>query len=243
MRRRRQPAAAAAGCSLLRPTGTRRRLAVVRTDLARLRAAAHRSGGTVNDVLLVAVGGALHSVLRQRGESVGSVVISVPVATRPATTTAWLGNRVSFMLVPVDAAGATAERVARIAAATRARKAAAIESRPAAMTGPLFRLAARIGLVHRYMARQRQLHTLVSNMRGPGSPVTFAGAAVAGIVPVAVGDTGNVTLSVDVLSYAGTVSITLVADPDGVPDLARVVTALGAELDTVTAEPARVGTP
>src|SRR6478735_5758777 len=46
-------------CSLNRPTGRRRALAVVRADLAAVLAVAHARGGTVNDVVLTAVTGAL----------------------------------------------------------------------------------------------------------------------------------------------------------------------------------------
>jgi hypothetical protein len=46
----------AAACSLNQRTGPRRRLALVRADLAAVRAAAHRHGATANDAILVAVG-------------------------------------------------------------------------------------------------------------------------------------------------------------------------------------------
>ena len=60
----------AVACSILQPTGPRRRFAVARADLAALRAAAHRHGATVNDVLLTAVAGALHTLLDRRGEPI-----------------------------------------------------------------------------------------------------------------------------------------------------------------------------
>jgi len=222
--------ARAAGCSLLQPTGPRRRLAVVRADLAPLRAAAHRLGGTVNDVVLAAVAGALHAVLEHRAESVNTFVISVPVAVRRSATVGQLGNQVSPMLVSVPGDGSLDGRVRQVAAQTRARKAAATEVLPPALIGPVFRVAARLGLVHRYMCRQRQLHTLVTNLHGPDRPLTFAGAPVDDLIPVALGDAGNATVSFDALSYAGTLSITVVADPDHVPDLPLLAAALQAEL-------------
>ena len=225
----------AAGCSLLRAAGPRRRLAVVRADLATLRAAAHRLDGTVNDVVLAAVAGALHALLERRGESVDTLVVSVPVAVRRSATVGRLGNRISPMLVSVQGGGAPDRRVRRVAAQTRARKAAATEVLPPALIGPAFRVAARLGLVHWYLCRQRQLHTLVTNLRGPDRPLTFAGTPVEDVIPVALGDTGNVTVSFDVLSYAGTLSITIVADPDHVPDLPFLVAALQAELAAVGA--------
>ena len=223
----------AAACSLLQATGPRRRLAVVRTSLAPLRAAAHRLGGTVNDVVLAAVAGALHALLEHRGESVDTFVISVPVAIRRSATVGQLGNRISPMLVSVPGDGAPDRRVRRVAAQTRTRKAAATEVLPPALIGPVFRVAARLGLVHWYMCRQRQLHTLVTNLHGPDRTVAFAGVPVDDVIPVALGDPGNATVSFDVLSYAGTLSITVVADPDHVPDLPVLAAALEAELAAV----------
>jgi diacylglycerol O-acyltransferase / wax synthase len=72
----------AAPCSLNQPTGPRRQLAVVRADLSAVRAAAHQHGATINDALLVAVAGALRRVLLRRGESVGTLVVTVPVSGR-----------------------------------------------------------------------------------------------------------------------------------------------------------------
>ena len=70
----------AAPCSLNQPTRSRRRLAVVRADIATLGAAAHRHGATTNDAILVAVAGALNQVLMGRGEDVGTLVVTMPVS-------------------------------------------------------------------------------------------------------------------------------------------------------------------
>jgi diacylglycerol O-acyltransferase / wax synthase len=84
------------------------------------------------------------------------------------------------------------------------------------------------------MNHQGLAHTLVSNVRGPDRPLTFAGAPVSTVTPVAVGDAGNMTASFAVLSYAGTLAITVVADPDHVPDLPTLTTTLQAELEAFT---------
>jgi WS/DGAT/MGAT family acyltransferase len=69
-----------AACSLNQKTGPQRRVAVVRAELAGLRAGAHRRGASTNDAVLVAVAGALRRVLTGRGEVVDSVVMTVPAA-------------------------------------------------------------------------------------------------------------------------------------------------------------------
>ena len=56
-------------------------------------------------------------------------------------------------------------------------------------------------------------------------------------MPLASADTGNVRVSFDVLSYAGTLAITVIADPDTVPDLPDLAIALGTELNAMTGTP------
>lgn len=222
--------ARAASCSLREPTGPRRRLGVVYADAADLRAVAHRYDGTVNDAVLVVVAGALRRLLAGRDEAVDSLAVAVPVAGRRAASASRLGNVVAPLLVTVPAAGDPGHRIASVAAAVRAGKARAIGSPPIAVLGPLFRAAAALGAYRWYLRHQRRIHTLVSHVRGPDRPLTLAGAAVTGIIPVAVGEAGNLTVSFTVLSYAGTVAITVVADPDRVPDLPALTRALRDEI-------------
>jgi hypothetical protein len=69
-----------------------------------------------------------------------------------------------------------------------------------------------------FIDHQRMIHTFVSNVRGPSQPLAIAGHQVTGIVPVAVVP-GNVGVSFAALSYDGLLGVTLVADPDVVPEL------------------------
>ena len=55
------------------------------------------------------------------------------------------------------------------------------------------------------------------------------------------GISGNVTVAFAVLSYAGTLTITLVADPTACPDLAEMRKGLQAELDAVVGTLSRSG--
>jgi diacylglycerol O-acyltransferase / wax synthase len=59
------------------------------------------------------------------------------------------------------------------------------------------------------------------------------GATVTDIIPVGV-IAGNVTVAFAVLSYAGTLAVTVVADPHTCPDVQRLVAELQAELDAFT---------
>jgi diacylglycerol O-acyltransferase / wax synthase len=222
--------APAARCSLIHRTGTRVRLDVVSADHAALRSAAHSHGATVNDALLVAVSGALHRVLLDRGESLDSFAIAIPVSIRAADSPAF-GNMVSPSLVSVPAVGLPADRLRRVHCEMSARKATAPP--PIALLGWLFRRLAALGGYRWYMGHQRRFHTLVSYVHGPVEQVDFGGYPIAAAIPVAVGGMGNVTVYFEVLSYAGTLTVTVISDPDHFPDPQNLTAALRDELGLV----------
>jgi WS/DGAT/MGAT family acyltransferase len=223
----------APACSLNQRTGSRRSAAVVRADVAMVRAAAHGLGATTNDAVLVAVAGALHRVLMARGETLDTLVVAVPVSGRGPGGEPALGNMVSPMLVPVPATGDVRQRLEQVAALVRAHKAEATGPPPIAVLGWMFRPLAALGGFRWYMNHQHRLHTLVSHVRGPSDQVTFGGFPISAAIPVVVGDAGNVTVYFEVLSYAGTLTITVITDPDHFPDLETLADALRAELDLI----------
>ena len=224
--------ARAARCSLNRPIGTSRGLGVARVDLAAVRAAAHAQGGTVNDVILTAVTGALRTVLAGRGERVDRLVVSIPVSARRDATATELGNEVGVIPVEVPTTGLPSQRLADTAAITRQRKTAARGS-SAALIGPVFRVLARAGVFGWFVDRQRLINTFLSNLRGPEQRLSFLGAPVVEVIPVGA-ISGNVTVAFAALSYAGRLTVTVIADPDRCPDLQDVAQALQRELLIVT---------
>lgn len=223
-------------CSLLGPAGTRRRLAVVRAELAPLRAAAHLHGASVNDAVLVAVAGALHRLLLTRHEDVRTFAIAVPVSGRAAADAPHLGNAVSPLLVTVPGTGDVAGRLALVAARVRASKAAATGPPPIAVLGALFRPLAALGLYRWYLDHQHRMHTLVSHVRGPAGPVALGGVPVAEAVPLSTGAGGNLTVVFEVLSYAGSLVVSVLADAARCPDLGVLADGLAAELALVCRE-------
>jgi diacylglycerol O-acyltransferase len=230
-----RPARAAAS-SLNQRTGADRRLAVLHVDLDVVRTAAHRHRATVNDAVLVAVAGALRRILQARGESVDTFVVAVPVSGRRPDD-GGTGNMVSPLLVSVPATGSVAERLQHVAAQVREHKADATGPPPIAVLGWLFRPMAALGGFRFYMNRQRRFHTLVTHVRGPVEKVSFGRAAIAGVVPVGVGPGGNITVFFSVLSYAGTLTLTAIADPGHLGDLDALIGALRAELDLIARSP------
>jgi WS/DGAT/MGAT family acyltransferase len=220
----------AGDCSILRPTGPRRRLAVVRADLDAVRATAHQHGATVNDVLLVAVAAALHTFLAGRGEHLDTVRIAVMVGSRRAGDTDATGNGAAPLLVAVPGTGSLPDRLARTVGLVRAARAAAAGRPVVALLQPLFRRAAALGLYRFYLSRQHRMHTLVSNVRGPGRRLHLGAATVLDLIPISVAEAGDVAVQFVAASYAGVLTVTVVADPVHLPDLQALVTALQDEL-------------
>jgi diacylglycerol O-acyltransferase / wax synthase len=219
--------------SLNRPTGPRRRFATVGVDLSQISGAAHAHEATVNDVVLSAVAAALHRLLLVRGEGVDEFVISVPFSARRKGSAGDLGNKSGVIPLHVPGVGDPARRLESVAMATRAAKQAQ-RGASTALLGPFFRLLAAAGLFRSFIDRQRLIRTFVSNVRGPESRLSFLGCPIASIIPLSAAS-GNVTVSFAVLSYAGSLTITLIADTDTCPDLSDLRDALEEEVRVLTA--------
>jgi diacylglycerol O-acyltransferase len=232
-------APAAESCSLLRPTGARRRAVVVHAGVAALRAVAHPAGATVNAALVSGLVGALDRLLAARGERLGTVVLAIMVGGRAHAGADRLGNEATPLVVAVPAGAAPGDRMRRVAEVVGRRRAMAAGPPAIGLVGPLFRIGAAVGAVRWYMNRQRRLHTLVSYVRGPDRPIRFAGVPVRALLPLGVGGAGNVTVSFQALSYAGDLAVCAVADPDTCPDLDALAAALRQELTGSAAVVAR----
>jgi WS/DGAT/MGAT family acyltransferase len=219
--------------SLNRPTGPRRRLTVLDAPRAEVIDAAHRHGCTVNDLLLTAVAGALELALDRRGETVPSLVLSVPVAGRRADGPHDLGNRSGVRPVSVPTGLASSERLLLLARAS-----AGWRDRPRGQSSAAlaagFRALAALHLLPLVLDHQRLVHSFVSNVPGPPAPLTLGGRRVAEVLPAAV-TPGNVGVSFGLLSYADAMVLTVVADPRLLPDQNRLTADLGEGLAALLA--------
>jgi diacylglycerol O-acyltransferase / wax synthase len=105
-------------------------------------------------------------------------------------------------------------RLELIAAQTAARK---HKARPK-VGGGIFRFAAGQRAWYRHFPQQRSVNLVVINVAGPPVPLYLAGAPLLELFPM-MPVMGNLTLAVGVLSYAGQLNLTAVADHDHCPDL------------------------
>jgi len=218
-------------CSLLQPLRPELALRMCRVPLEPLRRTARAHGATVNDAVLAAVVRALGTVLERRGEAVESLVVSVPVTAREAGPSGT--NRVGLMPVALPTRGDVVDLMAQVAAVTGPRKSTSRGS-STAVSRPVFRALAALGLLRPLVRRQTMVNTFVTNVRGPADHLRFAGAVVADVLPLGI-VSGNVTVACTVLSYAGTLTVAVAAAPSACPDLDELQHALQANLSTLAA--------
>jgi WS/DGAT/MGAT family acyltransferase len=193
---------------------------------------AHAHDATVNDVLMTAMAGGLRALLLARGEGVERIALRayVPMSLHREPPGKARGNLDGMMVVrlPVGVADPV-ERLRMIAAETAGRR----KLRRTA-GGALFRFPFLQRLLMRLMSRQRWANTYAANVPGPSMPLYFAGARVLELFPL-VPLTGNITVGIGALSYAGQFNITVVADQDACPDIGVFVQGLQDDLRSLTA--------
>jgi WS/DGAT/MGAT family acyltransferase len=106
---------------LNRPIGPHRRFDWLAMDIADLKEVKDRLGGSLNDVVLATVAGALGRFLARRGVDVDRLEVRafVPVSVRSASERGRLGNRVAAWMVPLPIAERDPwKRLARVSETT-----------------------------------------------------------------------------------------------------------------------------
>lgn len=218
--------------SLNRPIGPHRRVEWCSLELDAVKQVKNALGGTVNDVVLAIVAGALHRFLG--GRTAWPVRLDhrvvIPVNMRPPGDTAPVANHVSALFLSLPVAEPDARRrYERIRRETERLKA----SRAAEGIDALARLAdglatpwvTRLGV--RLVARLRPYNLIVTNVPGPPMPLYVLGARLLELYPH-LPLFEHQGLGVAVLSYDGRLGFGLIADREVVPDLAKLARAIPA---------------
>lgn len=211
--------------------GPHRRFDWTVMELAAVKAVKEALGGTVNDVVLATMSGALRRFLRQRGLAVEELDFRamLPVNVRPEGDRA-PGNRVAMMVarLPLEEHDPRT-RLARVVAETQGLKRShqatgvrTIEELGDATLSALFVQFARLA------ARSRPFNLVVTNVPGPPFPVYALGARMLACYPL-VPLYENQALGVALFSYDGRLHWGFNADWDAVPDLHDLVDAVDAE--------------
>jgi diacylglycerol O-acyltransferase / wax synthase len=202
--------------------GPHRRFTWVRMNLADVKAIKNELGGTVNDVVLATVAGALGKHLRRRGQNTDGLELKamVPVSVRADVERGALGNRVAAMMAPLPVW--CQDPVARLDIVREELK--GLKSGGQAVGAQVltqlsgFAPATVMGQASRVMARQRFFNLVVTNVPGPQIPLYLAGKRMIDTFPM-VPLAKNQALGVALLSYAGHINFGLVGDYDLMWDL------------------------
>lgn len=201
-----------------RPIGPQRRLEWMSLDLDEVKEVKNRLGGTVNDVVLATVTGALRSFLgdgRDDGR-LDDLRALAPVSMRSDRERSALGNRVSAWLVDLPVGeGNPRQRLARLCGQTAhlrsTQSARGLEI--VSSLGP-----GTISLAMHLLNWVRPFNLVVTNVPGPQCPLYLLGARLVDIHPH-VPLFPNQGLGVALFSYAGKLCWGFSADRYLVPDL------------------------
>ena len=202
--------------------GPHRRFAGVACELQDFKAVKNAFGGTVNDVVLTVVAGALRRWLRSRGVRTEGLELRalVPVSIRPKGAENQLGNQIAVMRGPLPVY--IEDPVARLQVVRQAMDGLK-ESKQAVgaeVLAGVQNLAPPTVLAQasRINFSTRLFNLLVTNVPGPQFPLYALGRKLDDLFPVAFLPRDH-SLAVAIMSYNGGMDFGLLGDFDAMPDL------------------------
>ena len=202
--------------------GPHRRFTWVRTNLDDVKAIKNSLGGTVNDVVLATVSGALGRHLHRRGETLSGRELKamVPVSVRADEDRGALGNQVAAMMAPLPVWCADPRRRLQIVNESMGGLKDSGQAVGAQVLTSLtgFAPPTIMSQASRLMARQRMFNVVVTNVPGPQFPLYLRGHELRDLFPM-VPLARNQGLGVAIMSYNGKMNFGLVGDYDVMHDL------------------------
>ena len=215
--------------------GPHRRFAIAQADLAELKRVKDAHGGTVNDVILSIVAGALGKYLRARGHDTEGLELRamVPVSVRADEEHGALGNRISAMMAPlpvwcedpVERLRIVTEQMGDLKSSGQAVGAEILTKLTDFAPPTIASQAARL------QPAQRFFNLVVTNVPGPQFPLYVLGRKMESIFPM-VPLARRQALCVGIMSYNGQVNFGLIGDYDAMADL----DSFALDLEAATAE-------
>ena len=205
--------------------GPHRRYAVVRQQLDDYKAVKNALGGTVNDVVLAVVSGALARWLRARGVRTEGLEMRalVPVSVRSDAQRGTLGNKLTVMrgALPVY----ISDPVARLRFVRQAMDGLKDSKQAvgAATLTAVNNLAPPTILAQasRLNFSTRLFNLLVTNIPGPQLPLYVLGRRLEDLFPVAFLPKDH-ALAIAIMSYDGGIDYGLLGDYDALPDIGTI---------------------
>ena len=223
--------------------GPHRRFAGVVSELADFKAVKNAFGGTVNDVVLTVVAGALRHWLHGRGVRTEGLELRalVPVSVRVEDDRGVPGNRLAAMRGPlpvwvddpVERLGVVRDAMADLKESKQAIGAEVLSNVQNFAPPTILAQASRINF------STRLFNMLVTNVPGPQFPLYVAGRQMHDVFPIAFLPKDH-ALAIAIMSYDGHMNFGLLADFDAMHDLGELATAIEdslAELVALAAAP------
>jgi WS/DGAT/MGAT family acyltransferase len=202
--------------------GPHRRLAFVRGDLGDFKRVKNAHGGTVNDVVLSVVAGALGNYLRARGHDTDELKMRamVPVSVRADEEHGALGNRISAMMAPLPVWSRDPVERLRLMTETMGDLKGSGQAVGAELLTKLtdFAPPTIASQAARLQPAQRFFNLVVTNVPGPQFPLYLMGRRMSSIFPL-VPLARRQALCVGIMSYDGKIDFGLVGDYDAMADL------------------------
>ncbi len=205
-----------------RAIGPHRRFDWTMMELGAVKAVKDRLGGTVNDVVLATVAGALRRFLERRriNPDMLDIRANVPVSLRTAAEHGTLGNRIALWMTelpvgerdPVRRLAAVRATTTRLKRSKQAMGAEVLAAVSEWTSSTLLSLAVQLA------TRSRPFNLTVTNVPGPQIPLYLLGAPLRECYPM-VNLLANQGLGVALFSYAGRLCWGCICDWDLVPDL------------------------
>jgi len=221
--------------------GTGRSFCWASFDLAEFKHIKNALGGTVNDVTMAVVAGALRRWLLERDVAVDALELKalVPVSIRTENEHGELGNKLTAMRGPLPVG--VEDPVERLGAVSAAMDALKVSKQPLgaeAIWGlnDWFRDFAPPVLLAPTAAinfSTRLFNLLVTNFPGPQVPFYVLGRELTEVYPIGFLAKDH-ALAIAILSYNGKVGFGLLADPGAIPDAERIAGHLAASVEELT---------
>ena len=216
--------------------GPHRRVRWLQTGLEDLKSIKNSLGGTVNDVFLALVTGALRRWLLGRGLKTEGMELRgcVPVSVRAEDEQGQLGNKITMMTCPLPVyADEAGRRFQIVSEAMRGLK----DSKQALGAGVIaglqdFAPPTVFARASRLQFSSRLYNLLVTNVPGPQFPLYFLGRELLELVPVPF-LAPEKALAIAIMSYNGGVDVGLMGDYDALPDIDEFGGYLEDELDAL----------
>ncbi|MCV7280460.1 DUF1298 domain-containing protein [Mycolicibacterium flavescens] len=199
------------GSPLMKQRGLGRRLGTHDVPLSRLREAAHRSDGALNDAFVAGVLGGIRRYHEKHGAAVDTVHLTMPISLRTASD-AMGGNRITLMRFDVPTG--TADPACRIRE-VHARAAQVRSERSLPYTQVI---AGALNLMPRWYIGSvlRHVDVVASDVPGIPVPVHLGGARLR--AQYAFGPTIGAAVNVTLLSYQDTCHFGINVDTAAIPD-------------------------